>query len=145
MLARLDRRLRIFESNYGRRGGWFVEHKGQTVARLSCCWRAEMFWDGYQLELLTDDEEVRQWLLSQPGPWYAGKLDFRSCEFGELAPHAFAAGGSVIVEEDGYSVVMRGLYFPLAFPWPWEWLLLWWRRRGVFARRGNQWPPPNCS
>jgi hypothetical protein len=48
-----ERRLRIFETNYGREAGWYVEHAGRRVALLTAPRFEEMFWDSYRIEPLT--------------------------------------------------------------------------------------------
>jgi hypothetical protein len=120
----LHRRLRVFETNYGRDAGWFVERDGRCVAVLTHCRSVDMFWDSYSVEWVTDDPAERRALESiEDGVWCAGRLQFRNREIGEAAEFAFAAGPP----RDGV-VVMRGLYLMRSGPWPWECLLLWLRR-----------------
>jgi hypothetical protein len=129
----MERRLRIFESNYGRTGGWSAEMNGRCVATLDYLGPADMFWDNYRVTLVTENSEDSQHLLSSD-IWDGRHLRFRNREFGLLVSSAFAAGGRVLIEGNEVRAVMRGLYLPLRGPWPWECLLLWCRGRGVFGR-----------
>jgi hypothetical protein len=131
---RIERRLRIFESDYGRTAGWAVERNGRCVAYLDYLSWADMFWDNYRVELVTEDPEDSD-LLTHVGHWDTTQLVFRSREFGDIALHAI--GGRVPTDGTEFRAMMRGLYLNIGFPWPWEWLLLWCRRRGAFARRSN--------
>jgi hypothetical protein len=118
-----ERRLRIFETNYGREAGWYVEHRGRRIALLSVPRFEEMFWDSYRIEPLTEDPEAAQ-LLTSPERWLNGELVFRSCEFGAIAENAFAAGQPFC---DEHRVLIRGLYLGIGRPSVWERLLLWYR------------------
>jgi hypothetical protein len=124
----LHRRLRVFETNYGRDAGWLVERGGRCVAVLTQPRWKDMFWDRYIVEWITDDLAERHALESvEDCLWWGDRLKFRNRELGEIAEHAFAAGPP----RDG-SVIMRGLYLNRRGPWPWEWLLLWlrgWKRK----------------
>lgn len=124
----LHRRLRVFETNYRREAGWFVEWNGRRVAVLTEPRWADMFWYTYTVEWATDDPAERERLQSADDClWWGHRLQFRSREFGEIAQHAFAAGPP----RDG-RVFMRGLYLKRWGPWPWEWFLLWlrgWNRK----------------
>jgi hypothetical protein len=87
-----------------------------------------MFWDSYRLEVVTDDPELRQ-RLQTPEFWMAGEsegLVWRSREFGEVAEGAFPALSPF--PEPG-RLMMRRLYLRIGEPRPWDWLVLWWRRR----------------
>ena len=120
----LHRRLRVFETNYGRDAGWFVKSNGRCIAVLTQVRWADMFWDQYTVEWVTNDLAER-WALESAEDclWWGGRLQFRNRELGELAKHPFAAGPP----RDGL-VVMRGLYLIRWGPWPWEWFLMWLRR-----------------
>ncbi len=52
-----ERRLRIFETNYAREAGWYVEHHGRRIARLTAPRCEEMFCDSYRIEPLTEGLE----------------------------------------------------------------------------------------
>jgi hypothetical protein len=119
-----ERRLRIFETDYGRAAGWYVEHQGRRVALLTDPRYEDMFWESYRIELLTADPGEKSELLTSPDPWLSGEIVFRSCEFGELARNAFPAGQ---VFCDDHRVLMRGLYLGIGKPSVWERLLLWYR------------------
>ena len=58
--TKLERRLRIFETDYGRQVGWFMEHHGRRVAELTEPRCEDMFWDSYRIDLLTDDPAERE-------------------------------------------------------------------------------------
>lgn len=119
-----ERRLRTFETDYGRHSGWNVEHQGRRVGLLTDVRREEMFWDSYRLEALTGEPDEVAVLLSASDRWLQCGCVFRNCEFGTIAPHAFPAGGVFL--ENG-RVLMRGLYLAIDGPSIWErWLL--WRR-----------------
>jgi hypothetical protein len=88
------RRLRIWETNYGRDAGWVIERDGRRIAVLSDSRWEDMFWDTYRMEIITDDPELRRML--QTGAFWkqaeSAELRWRNREFGELAEFAFPAG-----------------------------------------------------
>jgi hypothetical protein len=118
-----ERRLRIFETDYGREAGWYVEGHGRRIAVLTAPRREEMFWDSYRIEPMTEDPEEAQ-LLSAPAHWLDNEFVFRSREFGETAAYAFPAGEPICGD---HRVLMRGLYLSISKPTVWERWLLWCR------------------
>lgn len=127
LMSRRERRMRIeiFETNFGRQGGWIVEREGRPVAVLSDPRRADMFWYSYAVQWLTDDAaEQSELLAAEPCLWWGRQLKFRNREFSAVIENAFAAGPPI-----GGRVFMRGLHIPLSGPCPWERLVLWWRGR----------------
>jgi hypothetical protein len=122
------RRLRIWETHNGRDAGWLIERRGDVIAVLTDPRREEMFWDSYRLEIVTGDPEPRE-RLQTSGFWAVAEsegLVWRSREFGEVADGAFPALSPF--PEPG-RLTKRRLYLPIGDPWPWDWLVLWWRRR----------------
>jgi hypothetical protein len=126
----MNKRLRIIETDYGRESGWYVEVDGRKIARLVDPQWEEMFWDSYRLEPLTEDSEERAMLYSADF-WHSGKAVYLNVEFDVVAPFAFAGGSSdelsTRLRETG-RLSMGGLYL-LVPSYPWDWLLLWFRRR----------------
>lgn len=118
-------RLRIFESNYGREGGWFVEREGQRIARLSQPKFEDMFWESYLLEPLSPNPEECDCMLHSPDFWLS-EFTYRSIAFGIVAEYALPALNPVRVPG---RILMRGLYLLLEEPSAWERMLLWWRKR----------------
>jgi hypothetical protein len=118
-----ERRLRIFETAYGRAAGWYVEHHGRRLALLTDPRFEEMFWESYRIEPLTAAPEEAQMLTSRDR-WLSGEFVFRNREFGEIAENAFAAGQPFC---DDHRVLIRGLYLGIDRPSVWERLLLWYR------------------
>jgi hypothetical protein len=123
--AERERRLQIFETNYGCDVGWFVEHQGRRVAQLTDPRYADQFWLRYRIEPLTGDLAEREELLNSPDPWISCDFVYRSRRFGEVAELAFSAGQPV--GEPG-RVLMRALYLAIDGPSLWERVLLWKRR-----------------
>lgn len=120
-----DRRLRVFETNYGREAGWFVERDGHCVAILSDRRWADMFWDSYAIEWVTENPQERAEPIAEvPCLWWGRQLKFRNREINEVVETAFASGPP----REG-RVFMRGLYLRRSGPWPWEWPFVWMRRR----------------
>lgn len=119
------RRLAIFASDYGRDGGWFVEWQGRRVALLTDPRFAEMFWDSYRIEPITDDPAEVQRLVNDIDWWLELKFVYRSRQFDEVAEFAFPAGA---FPEAG-RVQMRGLYLNIGQMWLWEKMVVWLRRR----------------
>lgn len=122
------RRLRIWETNYGRDGGWVVERRGRVIAVLTDPRFEDMFWDSYRLEVVTDDPELRR-RMQTPELWAAAEsegLVWRSREFGEVAGGAFPALSPF---PEAGRLTVRRLYLSIGEPWPWDKLVLWWRRR----------------
>jgi hypothetical protein len=119
----LERRLQIFETNYGRDAGWLIEYQGRSIAVLTDLRFLDMFLDSYRVEPLTRDDEERRALMSSHDFWREGQFTFRNRRFGELAPYAVALGHP----DAEARVVMRGLYLPIGDPRAWERMLLWWR------------------
>lgn len=123
------KRLRIWETNYGREGGWVVERQGQVIAGLTDHRSEEMFWDSYYLEVVTNDADLRQ-RLQTPDFWASAEsegLVWRSREFGETADGAYAALSPF--PEPG-RLAVRGLYLAIGAPRRWDRLVLRWRRYG---------------
>lgn len=60
----LKERLEIWESNYGRSTGWFLEKSGQQIARLRYLETPDMFWDLYEVNITTNDLSLRQRMLT---------------------------------------------------------------------------------
>lgn len=125
-----ERRLRIFETNYGRDAGWYVEHRGRTVAQLVDPRYEDMFWVSYRIELLAENPQDAELAMSAPR-WLACEFAFRNREFGDIVEHAFPGGGPF--SEDG-RISMRGLYLVIPDPSLWERLLLRWRKSRLAAR-----------
>lgn len=84
------REQQLKESDYGRTGGWYVEHNGRRIAFLSDPQFEDMFWVSYAIEPLTEDEEERRQLLECEAFWLT-EFTYRSKQFDEIAPHAFPA------------------------------------------------------
>jgi hypothetical protein len=112
-----ERRLRIFETNYGRDAGWFVEDHGRRIAQLTDPRITEMFWVSYRIEPLIDDPIEREELLNSPERWDACEFVYRSREFGQVAEYAFPAARPF--PESG-RVLIRGLYLGIREPSLWE-------------------------
>jgi hypothetical protein len=131
--GQLTRRLRLelFETDYGRTAGWYVERAGQPVAVLLDPRFEDMFWDSYQVEPLVDDPNERSRIQCDQRWWHQRGLVFRNRYFGAAADTAFAAGD--VFTEDG-RVIVRGLYFRGADPDSWERIVMWARRRLGRAR-----------
>lgn len=122
------RRLRIWETNYGRDAGWLIERRGEVVAVLTDPRWEDTFWDSYRMEVVTADSELRERLQTVEF-WAAAESEgivWRSREFGEVADGAFPALSPF--SESG-RLSMRRLCLPIGEPWPWDWLVLRWRRR----------------
>jgi hypothetical protein len=118
-------RLAVFESNYGRDAGWFVERAGRCVAILSEPRAEDMFGVSYRIEPTTTDPQERQQLLTSPEFWWQPeRLVFRNRQFDLTVSFALpsCAGPS-----EG-RISMRRLYLPLSKPNLWEALIL--RLRG---------------
>jgi hypothetical protein len=121
-----ERRRQIFETNYGRDDGWFVEHHGLRVAQLTDPREEDQFWFSYKIEPLTGELAEREELLNSPDRWLSCDFVYRSRRFGDVAEGAFSAGQPV--GEPG-RVLMRGLYLAIDAPSFWERLFLGKRRR----------------
>lgn len=134
MFASYTRRLRIWETNYGRDAGWLVERQGKTIAVLTDPRWEDMFWVSYRMEITTDDSELRTQLQTESF-WARAEseaLVWRNQEFGEVAEMAFPALSPFT--EPG-RLKMRALYLPISEPWLWDSIVLWFRKRGRRARR----------
>jgi hypothetical protein len=111
----LERRLRVIESNHGRDHGWFLEHQGERLAVLSDWKYADMFWDTYRIEPVSDDPKVLARLRSDSF-WGSCDFVFRNRGFpDEVVDTAFGAPGP----SDG-EVTIRGLALPIREPSRWE-------------------------
>jgi len=110
-------RLRVFQSGYGREGGWYVEKDGWQFALLTNQRFEQMFWDSYAVEPLAADLADRERIASDPSWRDQSGLVFRSREFGIVAPTAFVAG--CVFSEPG-RVLMRALYLYIGPPTMWE-------------------------
>jgi hypothetical protein len=121
-----ERRLAVFETDYGRSAGWYVEYQGQRLALLTDPRFEDMFWVSYSVEPLVEDPDQREEMLSSRDWWLGRKLEFRNKDFHEVASFAFPAGDTF--PEPG-RVSMRGLYLCQDDPNWWEACVLWARRR----------------
>ena len=127
-------RLRVFQTNYARGGGWYVESDGRQLALLTDPRSEEMFWDSYAVEPLADDSAERERIGSDPSWWLRPGLEFRSREFGVVAPTAFVAG---CVFSGAGRVLMRALYLYIGPPTMWERFWLRWVARPRHAAQGT--------
>jgi hypothetical protein len=118
-----ERRLQIFELDYGRLAGWYVEYEGRRIAVLTDPRPADMFW--YKIEPLVEDPGEAADLFDLPFHWDRCDFVFRNRAFDQTAPGFAAAGWPPI--ENG-RILMRGLYLDIGCPSLWERLLLWLRR-----------------
>jgi hypothetical protein len=131
-LHRYARRLRIWETNYGRDSGWVIERQGKAIAILTEPRWEDMFWVSYLMEIVAADDGLRAQMLTKEF-WARAEsygLVWRNREFGEIAEYAFP--GLSPFPEPG-RLIMRGLYLRSGEPWPWDWIVLWfrsWLRRG---------------
>jgi hypothetical protein len=117
------RRLRILASDYGRDYGWYVETEGRRIAVLTDVQWEDMFWHSYRLEVLTTNLGEVENLYSDDFWRPRQALLFRSREFREVAPFAFAGGRPGSMLRESGRILVRGLY--LAVPsYPFERLLL---------------------
>ncbi len=105
-----ERERQIIASDYGRAGGWYVEHNGRRIALLSDPRYEDMFWVSYAIEPLTEDEEERRRLLESEEFWLT-KFVYRSRQFDEVAGNAFPA---LKPFAGPGRVTMRALYLTLA-------------------------------
>lgn len=126
------RRLRIWEANYGRDGGWVIERCGIPIAVLTEPRDEEMFWESYRLEIVAEDSQSREQMLTNEfwSQAEAEGLVWRNREFGDIAESAFPALSPL--PEPG-RLMMRGLYLAIGDPRPWDRIVLWarsWFRRG---------------
>ncbi|HZZ81042.1 MAG TPA: hypothetical protein VFE62_21250 [Gemmataceae bacterium] len=136
MLAWYGRRLRIWETNYGRDCGWIIERQGSPIAILTEPRWEKMFWDSYRMEIVADDQEYRARMLTTEF-WAnaeAEGLVWRNRELGEVAEFAFPALAPF--PEPG-RLMVRGLYLSVGEPWPWDWLVMRIRRWRKPDRRSN--------
>jgi hypothetical protein len=120
-----EKRLRLFESNYGRDFGWLVEHSGRTWVTLTEPRFEDMFWVSYHIEpIYQQDTEM----VLRKEFWAQNNLIFRNQVIDGVAPNAFAAMGNPPTKENP-RVTMRGLSLYCSEPTRTERFLLWWRRR----------------
>jgi hypothetical protein len=121
-----ERRLRLIETNCGRESGWYAERNGERLAILTDCRWEEMFWDSYHLEPITNDPVLNQRLLLEF--WIDDEWEdvyFRNREFPEIVVTQAFPGP---MREPG-RLMIRGLYDCPLPRMPWDYLLLWLRRR----------------
>ena len=115
------RRLRVWETDYGREAGWVIECHGLPIAILTDPRWEEMFWVSYRIEIVTDDPELRQRMITKEFWLNSEGLVWRSREFGEVAEFAFPA---VSPFPKSGRLTMRVLYLPIGGPWAWDRVVL---------------------
>lgn len=129
------RRLAIWESKYGRNGGWIAEYRGHSIVVLSDVRFEEMFWDSYLFEISTDNTSLRERLLTTEF-WVneISEITWRSRQFGDVVQTVFVAGNVFLPCN---RILVRGLYLPIPDPWPWDKMLLGlrWGIRSCFPGR----------
>jgi hypothetical protein len=120
------RRLRIWETDYGRDSGWVIERHGKAIAILTEPRWEDMFWDSYRMEIVAEDGGLRAQMLAKE--FWAGAesegLVWRNREFGEIAEYAFP---SLSPFPEPGRLKMRALYLRNGAPW--DWIVLWFRGR----------------
>jgi hypothetical protein len=121
-----QRRIRLFQTNYGREAGWYVERDGRRLALLTDPRWEDMFWYSYAVEALTEDSVEKERIVSDETWWHDLVLVFRSREFDIVAPTAFT--GLTVFTESG-RVTMRALYLYIGSPNMWERAWLRWFAR----------------
>ncbi len=114
-------RREIYQSNFAREAGWWVEENGRRLARLSDPWYVEMFWDSYAITPLSDDPAECAAILSEEF-WHGRQLRFRSAQFNQYAENAFPALINPLAVPG--RVTMRALYLVVEPPAWWERILL---------------------
>ncbi len=105
-----ERRLSLWETNYGRDCGWHIERNGAVIAKLTDS-RYEDIWESYRMEVTTDDPILRDRLHTKEF-WAQAEAEgvrWRNLQFDELAEFAFP-GLSPFPEPE--RLIMRGLYLP---------------------------------
>lgn len=123
----VELRARIRKSDYGRGGGWVVELDGEPVLLFNDCAFVEMFWDGYHVTRLTQDEFILARIRDLDFFFEPGVV-FRNREFPEMPP---ISAPLVHLSEEGDFATVRGLYFvidpPPPYPAPslWQRLMKW--------------------
>lgn len=117
------RRLQIWQSNYGRDDGWYVELEGVRVAELVDCQFVDMFWDCYRIIPLENELNVNDELFQREFWDNFQKLIFRSRSLGDVADSAFP--GATPLDQEG-RLVMRGLYLHIDNPSWLDRLAMWW-------------------
>jgi hypothetical protein len=123
--ATREERLKIFEANWGRDFGWFVELGGCRLAALTDPRFEDMFWDSYAVARLAESEQEREAIYTKAF-WDQPGLVFRNRVTGEVTSHAFRGGQTPT--RHCSRITMRGLYSSLQ-PTILERVLLWFRRR----------------
>jgi hypothetical protein len=118
-----EQRLRIFEADYGRSLGWFVEHNGRQLATLTDPRFEDMFWYSYKVTPLTEDDSIFTKEF-----WAQNELTFRNMAVNEIAANAFPAMNASPTKESP-RLRMRALHLWISGPTLLEKFLLWRRRR----------------
>ena len=131
-LKEYARRLQIWEANFGRDGGWVIERHGIPIAILTEPRDEEMFWESYRLEIVAEDAQLREQMLTSEfwAKAEAEGLVWRNRAFGEVAEFAFP---SLSPFPEPGRLMMRGLYLAISNPRPWDSIVLWarsWFPRG---------------
>jgi hypothetical protein len=114
-------RLALFEANYGREFGWFVEKDGVVLAALTDPRFEDMFWYSYDVEPVAQRPAQGEAVFTAEF-WNQPGLVFRNRVTGEVADGAFP--GPLV----GRRVSMQRLH-TAARPTFVERVLLWIRRR----------------
>jgi hypothetical protein len=131
-MQRYGRRLRIWESNYGRNDGWVIERHGAAIAILTEPRPEELFWDSYRMEIVADDRELRARMLTSEF-WAEADTEclvWRNRKSGEVAKFAIPAISPF--PEPG-RLMTRGSYLSIGEPVVWDRMVLCvrrWLRRG---------------
>lgn len=126
-----EQRLRIFEADFGREFGWYVEIDGRRTAELTDPRFEDMFWFNYAVTSLAEDEPTRAAIFTAAF-WQRTDLVYRNRVTGEMVPNAFQGGAAQSRERPRVS--MRALYSSLT-PTGVEEMLLWFRRLKRRSRR----------
>jgi hypothetical protein len=115
-------RIRLFEANYGREFGWFVETNGRRVAALSDVRWEDMFWHSYAVHPLGEDPAESDEIF-RAGFW--AQVSYRNRVTGDVVVDVLPGGATPT--RDNPRIAMRALYVRLS-PTIIERALLWLRK-----------------
>jgi len=116
------RLLEIWNTDYGRAGGWLIEKQGEPIGVLFDAVCSEMFWERYRIRSYGENDRNSE--VTSEAFWRNfdfAKIKFRSIAVGEIAKNAIPA---IDPFDNEGRVSIRGLYVNARDPSFWDRMVL---------------------
>lgn len=107
MRKSIHRAQNLFNSNYGKEYGWFIELDNEIIGELKNPKPVDMFWEAYEIIPLKGKKAI---FVNSHSTWNNPKLKFKNKTMDEYALHAYPSIPFNPENSMNGIVNMRGLY-----------------------------------